>query len=77
MKIVNFNSFMEFANESTTMYKFYRVLNGRIQCYMAARDGIWIYSDTDANQKTIMGITAKGFVETELSKEEIELMRLK
>ena len=76
MKIINFNSFLEFADNMITQYKFYRLLGNKIQCFMFGRDGIFIHSETESNQDTIMQIVEKGFKETILNKEEIELMRL-
>jgi len=77
MKIVNFETFLEFAGDMATRYKFYRITENKIQCFMVGRDGIIIYSDLEkATAKNILDIVGRGFIETRLSKEEIELMGL-
>lgn len=70
MKIINFNSFIEFAKESETKYKFYRVLGDKIQLIIAGRDG-WIHSDTEnMDNKKLLKLLEMGFVEVQLTKEE-------
>jgi hypothetical protein len=78
MKIINFDSFLDFADEMTTKYKFYRTINGNIQCFMIGRDvggnTLILHSEVVADTKVINDITSRGFKKTELSKEEIESM---
>lgn len=77
MKIPNFNEFLAFADDMITRYKFYRLVDNRIQCFMFGREGLVISSETDKpDNKTIMEIIAKGFIETKLSDAEIQLLGL-
>lgn len=77
MKIVNFNSFLDFVDDMTTRYKFYRVVDNKLQAFMVGRNGMTIQSELKTpDQKAILDIVSKGFIETELTKEEIENMGL-
>lgn len=76
MKIVNFAEFLKFAEEMTTKYKFYRIINGKIQAYMIGRDGMILFSEADVDKTIILDIVSKGFIETQLSREEITAMGL-
>ena len=77
MEIVDFNQFLEFAEDMTTKYKFYRVINDKLQCYMFGRDGITISSETNNSTTVLIDIQKKGFIETKLTDEEIDFMGLK
>lgn len=70
MKIVNFNEFLGFTEDMTTKYKFYRTVAGQLQAFVVGRDGLIIYSETDKSKHKIEIVT-RGFIETELTKEEI------
>jgi hypothetical protein len=74
MKIVNISSFLEFAEEMQTRYKFYRVVGDKMQLFMVGRDGLILYSIADMRLK--QDIIRRGFLETELTKDEIALMGL-
>jgi len=77
MKIKKFEEFLGFVEVMTTKYKFFRLIDGRLQAFVVGRDGIIIHSEMKRpDHKSILDIVAKGFIETELNKEEIELMGL-
>jgi len=77
MKIVNFQEFLGFADEMSTRYKFYRIVGDKLQAFMVGRDGMIIHSElVKPDQKAILDVVNKGFIETELTKDEIETMGL-
>ena len=77
MRIVNYDSFMEFSESMITRYKFYRLIKNKIQLFMLGRDNIVIFTEIDKpDNKKVMDLVSKGFVEVQLNNTEIQLWGL-
>ena len=72
MKIVNFDSFLEFADDLGVKYRFYRIVENKLQAFMIGK-GLVIYSEIEnPSQEQILKLANLGFIETKLSKEEVK-----
>lgn len=73
MKIVNFDSFLEFADDLGVKYRFYRIIENKLQAFMIGGKGLVIYSEIEnPSQEQILKLANLGFIETKLSKEEVK-----
>jgi tRNA1(Val) A37 N6-methylase TrmN6 len=74
---MNFDEFIEFAEDMATRYKFYRIIDNKIQVFLLGRDGMILYSEVEKpDNKLILDIVSKGFIETKLTNDEIRYMGL-
>ena len=65
-RIKNLESFLEFAADLDTKYKFYEIVENSIKLYIFGRTHLISNVIDNVDQKTIMKLVKEGFVEIEL-----------